>query len=375
MRSQPKKYNSKVTLFRKDDGDNKRLANQKVILDKSSIFPKPLEYEDIDKAVTDFADNVLSLSINGDKIPTFTLFSNQRFSEYSQTWQHVDDAGNLYLNFKTINREKNPKKGSNQGNSWNIPGGRKYTLLQREVLDDNGTESYEVYTMKQPYCVDLIYNINFVTNLFEKINDFNSLVNKTFSACQFYIRPNGHFIPLMLETIDDETSYSIDERKFYVQKIVVKAMAYIIEEKDFEVQRFPKHVQVGVASDLGKKPLIEIEEKNDNVKNKTLSVIIDYPPYVCSAEFEIDCNMFVQNIELDNVKSYNLFINGKLCLQDKDFELNDGDDIKICIRKSEYNANSIVRLNGYDKEAVYVEGEIAEKVYEQIPPHEDVIVI
>ena len=42
-------------------------------------------------------------------------------NEYAQTWQHLDETGNLLLNFKTINRENNPKQGQNQGNNFNIP--------------------------------------------------------------------------------------------------------------------------------------------------------------------------------------------------------------------------------------------------------------
>lgn len=105
---------------------------------------------------------------------------------------------------------------------------RRYTILQRTVLDDNGTESYEKYSMKQPYTVDLAYRINFVTNVFENINTFNQKVNYLFKARQCYIRPNGHYIPMVIDEINDESTYSIEDRKFYVQSISVKVMAYII---------------------------------------------------------------------------------------------------------------------------------------------------
>ena len=136
-------------------------------------------------------------------------------------WEHSDEFGNLYLNFKTVNRDKNPSFGKNQGELWNIPGQRKYTLLQREVLEDNGTESYEIYTMKQPYAVDLSYTINFVTTTVDYLNQFNQKINKLFAARQYYIRPNGHFIPMVIDEISDETAYSISDRKFYVQSVTI----------------------------------------------------------------------------------------------------------------------------------------------------------
>ena len=117
---------------------------------------------------------------------------------------------------------------------------RKYTLLQQQVLDDNGTESYEIYTMKQPYAVDLNYTINFVTTTLDNLNQFNQKINKLFAARQCYIRPNGHFVPMVVEEISDETSYSISDRKFFVQSVTLKLMAYIIEKEDGTVVCFLK---------------------------------------------------------------------------------------------------------------------------------------
>jgi hypothetical protein len=199
MRTQPKKNLTIVNKFSGKRGNIIRKGYQNKILEKAPVFPKALEYDDIDKAVFDFVDTSIPIVIDGKLIPTYTLYSNQRFSEYTQMWEHSDENGNLYLNFKTVNREKNPSFGDNQGKLWNIPGQRKYTLLQREVLDDNGTESYEIHTMKQPYAVNLVYTINFITTTIENLNKFNQKINKIFEARQCYIRPNGHFIPMVLE--------------------------------------------------------------------------------------------------------------------------------------------------------------------------------
>ena len=217
MRRQPKKNITKVNKSQKIYGNNVKKSYQKTILEKAPIFPKSLEYNDIDSAVFEFVDKQIDIVIDGKIIPTYILYSNQRFSEYTQMWEHSDEFGNLYLNFKTVNRDKNPSFGKNQGELWNIPGQRKYTLLQREVLEDNGTESYEIYTMKQPYAVDLSYTINFVTTTVDNLNQFNQKINKLFAARQYYIRPNGHFIPMVIDDISDETTYSISDRKFYVQ--------------------------------------------------------------------------------------------------------------------------------------------------------------
>ena len=177
MPQSPKKNITKLSLKGGYVGTRQRIENTKEAFEENLAFPKPVEYEDIDRAVLEFVKDEIHLQAEGKAAPTFTLFSNQRFSEYTQMWEHSDENGNLYLNFKTVNREKNPKFGGNQGGLWNIPVQRKYTLLQRQVLDDNGTESYEIHTMKQPYAVDLSYTINFVTTTIDYLNKFNQKVN------------------------------------------------------------------------------------------------------------------------------------------------------------------------------------------------------
>ena len=257
---QPKKYIQPIKYVDKPFGNEVRKSYQKTILENAPIFPKPLEYEDIDNAFFEFVKNNIEISVNGEIVPTFTLYSSQRFSEYSQTWNHCDEDGNLLMNFKTVNRDSNPNFGNNQGGLWNIPGNRKYVILQRTILDDNGTESYETYSMKQPYTVDLSYRINFVTNVFENLNDFNQKINYLFKARQCYIRPNGHYIPMVIDEINDESVYSIEDRKFYVQSISIKVMAYIIHETDFEIEKKPKRIFVAAEGDTVKKPKISIDE-------------------------------------------------------------------------------------------------------------------
>lgn len=93
----------------------------KLILEHGTPFPKGVELKDIDESVKDWVENSLDVRYNGEKLLTFKLFSGQRINEYAQTWKHLDETGNLLLNFKTLNRENNPQRGNNQGGSYNIP--------------------------------------------------------------------------------------------------------------------------------------------------------------------------------------------------------------------------------------------------------------
>ena len=71
--------------------------------------------------------------------------------------------------------------------------------------------------MKQPKAIDLVYKVSLVTNKYELLNEFNEIINDKFKARQCYIRPNGHYIPMVLEDVSDDTEYNIENRKFYSQ--------------------------------------------------------------------------------------------------------------------------------------------------------------
>ena len=67
MRTQPKKNITKINKSQVPFGKQVRLSYQKKILDKSAVFPKPLEYDDIDKAVFEFVENEIDIAVDGEK--------------------------------------------------------------------------------------------------------------------------------------------------------------------------------------------------------------------------------------------------------------------------------------------------------------------
>jgi hypothetical protein len=376
LTSQPKKNLTKLGNYTEKFGNSVRKSYQNTILEDAPIFPKPLGYSDIDTAMFSFIENEIDVSIDGKLVPTYTLYSNQRFSEYSQMWEHTDENGNLYLNFKTINREKNPSFGNNQGGLWNIPGKRNYTILRRDVIDENGVECYEIYSMKQPYVTDLSYKVSFVTTTLEYVNEFNQKINKLFAARQCYIRPNGHFIPIILEEVLDETSYSISERKFYVQTITLKLMAYLIDQEDFEIKRYPKRINLMSNDDDGKyrkkKTCVEIEEFENPMKNKTINVNITFEPFVSKTTFTFDSEMKVENVVTENVRNSRTMINDILYYTDKGFNIHENDEIRIQIKPIESSKPSKIVFVGYDPNEFYDSKEVKEKVNEEPITHEEI---
>lgn len=371
--TQPKRNLTFVNLKKEETNGNiirKRYAQD--IVHKAPIYPKPLEYADIDKAFNEFVKNELGLTINGNDVPTFTLFSNQRFSEYSQTWQHSDEEGNLILNFKTINRNTDPQGGENQGNLWNIPGDRFYTILQRSVLEDNGTESIEVYSMKQPYATSLEYRVSFVTDLFENLSVFNEMVNDLFKARQCYIRPNNHYIPMVLDSIEDESKYSVSDYRFYVQTINIRVMGYIIHEDDIKVQKFPKRYNISIVGNKKKNKVnIDIEEE-DTLTNQTIKLSLGFEEWHDKAEFVIDTDMDIQEIEKNNVRTMRIFVNDTLIYYDKGFKVKEGDKIRVRISQFDIKEKASLVFKGINPNYTYIENNVPEDVSQEPLKHQEI---
>lgn len=239
MQQQPKNIYKKFSVRNHSIGRERRRNLTKQTLDKRIHFPKSVTYADIDQCVFDWLDKELYFEYDGYKYPTYKLYSTQRIGEYGDNWQRVDDKGNLEVNFKTITREPNPQKGDGQGGFMNIPGYRDYKIFENIVSDENGYDHKEIYTMKQPTAVNMMYTINIVTSSYRALNEFNQLMQIQFNSIQKYVFPNGFAMPLTMESISDESDWTLDDRKFYSQTYQIKLAGFLIREEDYSVKLVP----------------------------------------------------------------------------------------------------------------------------------------
>lgn len=392
MQQSPKHIIKNFQNRNKSFGKERRLNMYKTVLDKTPHFPKTLSYEDIDRSVLDWVENSLPLYYDGKKFNTYKLFSNQRISEYGQTWKNLDEKGNLDINFKTLTREQNPQKGDMQGGFCNIPGDITFPIFKVKALDENGVEYMELYSMKQPVPVNLIYTVGVFTNSYSKINEINTNIQHEFKSIERYIFPNGFAIPMELSSISDESEYTIDDRKYYGQTYQIKVLGYIITSDDYVVKKIPSRLKSVFASGINSRNIkndgnkfdiqamsttiktesqdsclddekivesndtvtiddvmntpidekeIEIEElcgkqvcweNTDDEFYVNRKVIISIPLTYCDnkCEFISDYHLGIESIELVNIKSYKLIINGlDVNPEDSDVEILIGDSVVV----------------------------------------------
>lgn len=368
----------------------------KEVLKDSTPLPNPVVYEDIDKEMHDWVDKNLDIIFEGKRLPTMDLFSNQRFSEYLQSWSFVDENKNLLLNFKTISRENNPKSGTIVGESKNIPGERSYLMKRVEVKDKNDRLYYIDYKMKQPFAIDLKYKVSIMTNKYELINNFNLMVNDKFKAIDCYIRPKGHFMSMVLDDISDESEYNIDDRQFYSQSYEITVRAYIIQPDSFSVEEVPYFKFVGFEGEnsKGKSEIEDIDYNFDCPSNpyhyQPIKITSIMDECCEKLKFSTDCELFLQFLKVgpDNLKSFRLYFNDEEFIfneikvvteEDKeeggifygndefnvgdryiplDISLKEGSEVKIRgLRRQLAGIDSIFEFYGYDPSVILDENE------------------
>ena len=334
-----------LNMTKRKTGDAQRLAIQDKELQGAPIVLNPVEYEDIDKSFCEFFKEGLNMvDEDGNKFETYTFFSNQRFSEFLQTWNHDDEDGNLLMNFFTITRDNNPNWGTMHGGRYNIPGNNRFTVLMRDIVDDNGVDCYEITSMSQPIQVDIAYRFSLITAKFKYLNEFNTKINYLFASKQCYLCVNGHYMPMLLENINDSSDYTIDGRKFYIQSIDVKLLAYIIPRDDIKVNLLPKRRIIKTNLDEYEKTHV-LMEYDDEDENK-FQLVIKFSPKITKVTFTLDDDMYLTFSDKENANKAQMKVNGDDVDIESKLKIKAGDEIFIKITQPNSLKLSKIKFNG-----------------------------
>ena len=260
----PKGFKKDINIVRQPYGFEQRQGYLDDISRKGTFLPRSVMYEDMDSSFIEFVEDTLSIEIDGDKVPVLFL-TLQRWSEFSKTWEFSDKYRDIKMPFITIVRQPNPQPGRNQAGLFNIPGRNTYTYLKVPTFE-GGRNGIDMYKIPQPTSVDLIYEVRLFCNRMRDLNKLNQLVQKIFQSRQFYIRVNGHPMPVHLENVGDESNIDdFENRRFYVQPFEMVLYGYILDEADFQI--IPTINRAFVST--------ELYDSMSRVKFKVLPNIVD----------------------------------------------------------------------------------------------------
>jgi hypothetical protein len=292
-----------------------------------TYLPKGIYHADLDRAMLDFVKNTLGINVDGKKVNTVdVLITTQNWAQFTQTWNFQDLDKNISPPFIATVRKPETPYGTNQGTSFKIPG--RPTFQYAIVPTFNGTRNgYDVYKIPQPTPVDITYEVKIFTNRMRELNAFNKKVLDTFGSKQAYTTVNGRYIPILMDTITDQSVNELQKRRYYIQSYTFKMLGIILDEEQFEVapavSRVLQMIDVSIKT---RQRLAESPNPNENKIEGLYQYLSGNTQLTDTMQYNYDFYF----IEKNNIDTYSVYINNNFIGSDLDyFQTNTNDVLKI----------------------------------------------
>ena len=337
----PKKNKKNVNINPDKTGNDRREELFEDVSNKGTYLPKGVLHEDMDKSFVEFIESGIDLTLGGEKVPVIFL-TIQRWAEFAKTWQYSDEYKNIKIPFITVVRKPDAQVGTNQAGYFNIPGKPTFTYMKVPTWDGN-RKGMDIYKIPQPVPIDLVYEVRLFCNRMRDLNKLNRKIIQTFSPLEHYIKVNGHPMPLLLDSIGDESVINnLDERKYYVQMFNIKMMGYLLDEDEFEVNpAVSRAVTLVEVVDNVKRSQYEIQE-NEDEKTTEISTLIESG--LNSITIPIDAEIRFTEDSTTNVNSVTYERNGTP--KTIPFSIDAGDSLRIIVTKTDISKYSKVIIKG-----------------------------
>jgi len=214
---------------------------------KTKYLPRTILLEDIDQAVYDFvSQDKLKITIDGKTVPTIYL-DNDRWGDFSKTWKLMDNDKNIPTPYITIRRTEK-RIGTRLNNKYHVPQSKRFRYFQIPILDD-GELIYLLFKAPEPTNVDMIYEVVLFTKYRVDVNKYDEHILKNFASRQEYLFIKGNPMPIVIDSITESNIIeNIDGDRLFVSKYVLKAMAFIQDESDFEIVKTTRKPIFGYSS-------------------------------------------------------------------------------------------------------------------------------
>ncbi len=275
------------------------------ITKSDSFLPDSLLHEDMDSGMLDYVKSSFKIVSDGGQIPVIPrILTVQRWSEFSNNWEFSDEDGNMKLPFIAIIRKPDVQPGTNPVTQRTIPARQSFHYAT--VPTWNGTQmGADVYKIPQPVAVDVSYEVVFVCNKLRELNKFNKIVLQKFSSRQSYTSIKGHYIPIVLDGIEDNTPMeTLDGRRFYLQTYKFTMLGLLIDSEEFEVKPAISRAFL-VTEFITDKP----------VSKKTITGNVDIT--VC--KITADGTTTSYSVGEPMTKLFNVYLNGELLTRDLNY--------------------------------------------------------
>ena len=231
----PSKVKKNLPLIPEKVGRERRQEMLDDITNGGTFLPKGVLHADLDLGMLDFVKERLKLVVTEKPVPTVDkIITTQNWSQFTETWNFQDLDKNISLPFIATVRTPEVKYGTFQGGAANIPNRRQFFYYTVPTWDGQ-RKGADVYTIPQPIPVDITYNVKLFCNRMRELNEFNKIIMQTFTSKQAYTQIKGHYIPIVMEGVADESVKELEKRKYYIANYTFIMKGLLIDEAEFKV--------------------------------------------------------------------------------------------------------------------------------------------
>jgi hypothetical protein len=335
----PKKIKKTIDLIPKATGYQRREELLEDIQRDGTYLPKSILHADLDRGMLDFVKEDLKTFLDGKTIPTVDIIiTTQNWSQFTETWNFQDLDKNVKPPFITTVRRPEVPYGSNPSLQYTIPN-RKQFYYAKVPTWNGQRKGVDVYKIPQPIPVDITYEVKIFVNRMRGLNEFNKNVLQKFSSRQSYTNIKGHYIPIILNNISDESVMDIDKRKYYIQNYEFQMLGFLMDEDEFEVSPgISRAVTLYEVSNKTKSRKVEINPPRPNEFEVDVEFLNGNTSLSENFRYMVDLSL----ISTKNVDSYSVYINGDYVGDDvSTLQINTDDLVRFDIVK----VNSSVDAN------------------------------
>ena len=322
---------------------NRRRELADLINDDGTFLPKSLLHADLDRGMLDFVETQLKTVSNGKKINVIDrILTLQRWAEFSQTWKFSTSDKNVDLPFIVVVRKPDVQYGTNPALQYTIPDRKQFHYAKVPTWDGN-RKGYDIYTIPQPVPVDITYDVKIICNRMRELNQFNRVTLQKFTSRQAYTFVKGHYIPIVMQSIGDESKIDTEERRYYQQSYQFQLQGFLLDEEEFEVKPAISRslVLFGFDTKNRRGDVKNMGEKNpDTVRNV---VIFDKTGVITDVkEIKYEYKTDIDVLRVTNMNDFKFKLNGTPV--DLPLLVNPGDVLKIAINKQTIGVKSTITL-------------------------------
>ena len=238
----PKRKNMINVYGKKDTYQGEHVGKRRqelldMITKSDSFLPDSILHDDLDKGMLDYVKKTFMVVSDGTQIPIIEkILTIQRWGEFTANWEFSDGDGNVKLPFIAIIRKPDVQFGTNPSIQRTIPERHQFHYATVPTWDGTAMGA-DIYKIPQPIPCDITYDITIVCNKFRDLNKFNKIVLQHFTSRQAYTKVKGHYIPIVLNSIEDNTPMeTMDGRRFYMQTYKFIMLGFLIDSDEFEVK-------------------------------------------------------------------------------------------------------------------------------------------